>query len=109
MIKHKNILLKLQKKYHEGGYALVSQKSGQIYAFGDDIKKLYDLIEKKKIKDENRLVMYIPPLHIKYALRISLSINNKTPLLLGKENIFDSFNVSFDNDKEQTIFEERKR
>lgn len=45
----------------------------------------------------------------KFSAHCSFTDNNKTPLLLGKENIFDSFNVSFDNDKEQTIFEERKR
>ncbi len=38
----------------------------------------------------------------------SFTGNNKTPLLLGKESIFDSFNIIFNNDKQQTIFEERK-
>lgn len=37
----------------------------------------------------------------------TLTLNDITPFLLGKENIFDKFNVIFDNDREVTIFEER--
>ena len=44
----------------------------------------------------------------KFAIHCSFTDNNKTPFLLGKENIFDHFNVFFDNDKQQTIFHERK-
>ena len=39
----------------------------------------------------------------------SFTDNNKTPLLLGKEDIFDKFNIMFDNHKNQTIFEEKKQ
>jgi|SRR3989344_7025830 len=42
-----------------------------------------------------------------FIIHCSFTDNNKTPLLLGKENIFDKFNIIFDNDKEMTIFEER--
>lgn len=31
--------------------------------------------------------------------------NNKTPFLLGKEDIFSTFNVLFDNKNQQTVFE----
>ena len=74
MIRHKNILIKLQKKYKDGGFALVSQASGEVVAFGEDIKKLYKLIDKKKIKDEDKIVMHIPPIHVKHVFHISLSI-----------------------------------
>ena len=73
-MQNKNILFKLQKKYKDGGFALISQTSGQIYAFGEDIKKLYKLIDKKKIKDEDKIVMHIPPIHVKHVFQISLSI-----------------------------------
>ncbi len=43
----------------------------------------------------------------KISLRCSFTDNNKTPLLLGKSGIFELFNISFDNDKGATIFEER--
>lgn len=68
---HKNILLKLQKKYKDGGFALVSQLSGEVYAYGEDIKKLYKVIDEKKIKDENKIVMHIPPIHVKHVFQIS--------------------------------------
>ena len=74
MIRHKNILIKLQKKYKDGGFALVSQASGEVIAFGEDIKKLYEVIDEKKIKDENKIVMHIPPIHVKHVFQISLSI-----------------------------------
>lgn len=44
----------------------------------------------------------------KMSVYCSFTDNNKTPLLLGKENVFDLFNVAFDNDHQTTIFEERK-
>ncbi|MBI4009094.1 hypothetical protein HY357_02580 [Candidatus Roizmanbacteria bacterium] len=44
-----------------------------------------------------------------FAIHCSFTDNNKTPLLLGKEDIFAKFNVVFDNDKQQTIFAERKQ
>ncbi len=74
MSKHKNILLKLQKKYGEGGYALVSPKTGEVLAFGEDIQSLYRIIERKKINDKNELVMYIPPPNVKHVFHFSLSI-----------------------------------
>lgn len=74
MIKHKNILLSLQKKYHKGGYALVSPRKGNVLAFGDDLELLYKTIEKKKITDKDELVMYIPPPSVKHVFHLSLSI-----------------------------------
>lgn len=43
----------------------------------------------------------------KFEVHCSFTDNNKTPLLLGKEDIFDQFNIVFDNNSKQTIFEER--
>lgn len=71
---NKNLLLKLQKQHHEGGYALVSPKTGQVVAFADDIKMLYQTIERKKIRDADKLVMYVPPPKVKHVFQISLSI-----------------------------------
>ena len=45
----------------------------------------------------------------KFNIHCSFTNNDKTPLLLGKEGIFDFFNVTFNNDKQETIFEERKK
>lgn len=70
----KNLLLKLQKKYHEGGYALISPKTGQVVAFADDIKILYQTIEREKIRDADKLVMYVPPPKVKHVFQVSLSI-----------------------------------
>ena len=67
MLKNKNILLKLQKKYKDGGFALVSETTGQAYAFGEDIKKLYKVIDDKKVKDENKIVMHVPPVNVKHV------------------------------------------
>jgi len=72
-MKNKNFMLKLQKEHQEGGYALVSE-SGEIYAFAHDLKKLYGVIDAKKIKDADKVVMYVPPIHIKHVFQISLSI-----------------------------------
>ena len=44
----------------------------------------------------------------KFEVHCSFTDNNKTPLLLGKEDIFDKLNITFDNDKNQTFFEVRK-
>ena len=74
MTRNKNILLNLQKKYKDGGFALVSQTSGEVSAFGEDIKKLYKVIDDKKINDENKIVMHIPPIHVKHVFQVSLSI-----------------------------------
>jgi hypothetical protein len=43
-----------------------------------------------------------------FTILCSFTDNNKTPLLLGKESIFDKFNITFDNNREMTLFEERK-
>lgn len=73
-MKNKNILLKLQEKYHDGGYALVSPDTGRIFAFGQNLKKLYTNIDTRKIKDEDKIVMYVPPPRVKHVFQISLSI-----------------------------------
>ncbi len=57
----------LQKKHQRGGYALVSPKSGKLYVFGNDVKALYQKIEKEKINDSDKMVMYVPPLHVKHV------------------------------------------
>jgi len=56
------ILIKLQKKYEDGGYALVSDK-GQVLAYGEDMRKLYQVIEKKRIDDKRGVVWFIPSPH----------------------------------------------
>lgn len=42
-----------------------------------------------------------------FSLPCSFTDNDRIPLLLGKEGIFDRFNVIFDNDKQMTVFEKR--
>lgn len=73
-MKKRNLLLKLQKKFKEGGYALIVPKSGKVIAFGEDLKQLYNNIDKEKIKDADKLVMYIPPPNVKHVFHFSLSI-----------------------------------
>ena len=70
----RNLLLKLQRKYQEGGYALIVPKTGKVIAFGEDLKDLYTTIDKEKIKDADKLVMYIPPPKVKHVFQLSLSI-----------------------------------
>ena len=41
-----------------------------------------------------------------FSVNCSFTDNDNTPFLLGKEEIFDKFNVIFDNEKQLTIFEE---
>lgn len=43
------------------------------------------------------------------ALRCSFTDNDTTPFLLGKEGIFDRYTVTFDNDRNMTVFEEKRR
>lgn len=71
MITRKNILLKLQKKYHEGGYALISPNTGKVLAYGEDLELLYKIIKKEKIKDQDKLVMHIPPPSVKHVFHFS--------------------------------------
>lgn len=73
-MKRKNLLLNIQNKYKEGGYALVSPKSGKVSAFAENLKKLYQTIDRRKIKDSDKLVMHIPSPNVKHAFHISLSI-----------------------------------
>lgn len=73
-MKSKNLLLQLQKKYHEGGYALVSPKSGEVLAYGKSLKHLYTTIDRKKIKDNDKLVMHIPSPNVTHAFHFSLSV-----------------------------------
>lgn len=68
------MLLKLQKKYKDGGYVLVSPKSGKVIVFATDFKKLYEAIDRKNIDDADKLVMHVPPLHVKHVLRLFLPI-----------------------------------
>ena len=63
----KQLLLQLQKKFQEGGYALIYPKSGRVAAFSENLKKLYQTIDQKKIDDKNKLVMYIPPPHVAHV------------------------------------------
>lgn len=70
-----NVLLqKLQEKYKDGGYALVSPTSGRVTLFAKTIKNLYKTIETKQIKDADKIVMYIPPPKIAHVFQVSLSI-----------------------------------
>ncbi len=73
-MKNKYLLVKLQKKYKDGGYALVSLEKGQVFAFADNLSKLYEIIDAKNIEDENKTVMYVPPPNVKHVFHISLSI-----------------------------------
>jgi hypothetical protein len=43
-----------------------------------------------------------------FQLPCSFTDNNKTPMLLGKEGIFNRFNLTFQNDKQVLSFELRK-
>lgn len=62
-MKNRYSLVNIQKKYKKGGFALISEKTGKEFAFGTDIKKLYEMIDKKKIKDSDKIVTYVPPLN----------------------------------------------
>lgn len=73
-MKNKNLLLNLQKKYQKGGYALVSPKSGEVFAYGINLKNLYESIDRNKIKDSDKLVMYIPSRNVTHAFHFSLSV-----------------------------------
>lgn len=42
-----------------------------------------------------------------FPVRCSFTDNDKTPFLLGKEGIFDRFNLVFDNENHVTVFETR--
>lgn len=64
----------LQKKYHESGYALVSPKSGKVFAFEKSIQRLYNTIEEKQIPDKDKIVMHVPAPGVKHVLHISLPI-----------------------------------
>ncbi|MBI2029058.1 hypothetical protein HYT02_01440 [Candidatus Gottesmanbacteria bacterium] len=43
-----------------------------------------------------------------FPIHCSFTDNDKTPLLLGKEDIFDKFNITFNNDRQATVFERLK-
>ena len=58
----------LQDRFKKGGYVMIAPKSGRVYAYGQDIKKLYDQIQKKKIPGENKLVMFVPRADRQYVL-----------------------------------------
>lgn len=70
----KTLLQNLQKKYKQGGYALVSPRSGRVALFADTIKKLYQTIQGKNINDENKVVMYVPQRKGSHVFSISLSV-----------------------------------
>lgn len=70
----KNLLIRLQRKYQKGGYALVAPKSGKVLAHGQDLPRLYKVIEKKHVNDKDKLVMYIPTPGYTHVFRLSLSI-----------------------------------
>lgn len=68
------LLLNLQKKYKQGGYALVSPESGKVWLYADTVKNLYKTIEMKDIPDADKLVMYIPQRKGSHVFSFSLSI-----------------------------------
>lgn len=70
----KNLLIRLQKKYSKGGYALVGPKSGKVFAHGMDLQSLYKHIDKKRVNDADKLVMYIPTPGYTHVFRLSISI-----------------------------------
>lgn len=45
----------------------------------------------------------------KFPILCSFTLHDKTPLLLGKQGIFDRFNIKFDNDQKNTVFTLKKR
>jgi len=42
-----------------------------------------------------------------FSVPCSFADNDRTPFLLGKDGIFKRFNITFDNDRQRTIFENR--
>ncbi|MBI2587394.1 hypothetical protein HYW29_01110 [Candidatus Amesbacteria bacterium] len=71
-----DILIKLGKKYKSGGYALVSPSSGRVAAYGKDIKLLYQKIDRDKINDSDKMVMYIPSSHHVHIFHLSVSVRS---------------------------------
>lgn len=63
----KNLLLTLQKKYRDGGYALIAPKSGNLVAFAKTLKDLYQRIDQKSIDDRDKIVMHIPSPRVKHV------------------------------------------
>lgn len=63
-------------------------------------------IDKKLVKtwEGNILITFCRK---SFSILCSFTQNDKTPFLLGKVNIFDKFNITFDNNREMTIFEEK--
>lgn len=43
-----------------------------------------------------------------FTVHVSFTDHDKTPFLLGRDDIFDRFNVIFDNDNQVAVFENRK-
>lgn len=43
-----------------------------------------------------------------FDVHVSFTDNNKTPLLLGKQDIFDRFNILFNNDNQEITISSRK-
>ena len=74
LMKKLSLLSKLQKIHQEGGYALISQKTGKVFAFAEDLKKLYKTVDEKRIKDVDKTVMHVPPPRVKHVFQVSLSI-----------------------------------
>lgn len=69
-----DLLWQLQKKYQNGGYALVADKSSRVLAFAEELDRLYKIIDQKHIDDSNKVVMFIPPPHVKHVFSVSLSV-----------------------------------
>lgn len=40
-------------------------------------------------------------------VKCSFTDNDNTPFLLGKDGIFQKYNIKFDNDANETVFEQR--
>lgn len=66
-VKKRNLLLKLQRRFKDGGYALVSEESGRVFAYGENLKKLYQRIEQENVKDEDKTVVYVPSAKVKHV------------------------------------------
>jgi len=66
------ILISLQERFKTGGFVLLAPRSGRVYAYGKDIKKLYEKIKRKEISSENKIIMYVPRPDVSHVFCIPL-------------------------------------
>ncbi|MBI4136708.1 hypothetical protein HY469_01450 [Candidatus Roizmanbacteria bacterium] len=64
----KYLLMKLENRFKKGGYVLIAPKSGRVYAYGEDIEKMFKKIIKNNIPMENKHVMFVPRKDAQYIL-----------------------------------------